>query len=57
MSFLNLYIVYELNNRSRNPSNNFNLKNCSFGTAKLTRNAIKTKFEELILMERVNGVM
>ena len=53
MSFLNLYIVYELNNRSRNPSN----KNCSFGTAKLTRNAIKTKFEELILMERVNGVM
>ena len=37
---LNLYIVYELNN----PTNNFTLKNCLFGTVKLVKNTIKSKF-------------
>ena len=41
---LNLYIVYELNTWPHNPTNNFTLKNCLFGTVKLTRNADKTKF-------------
>ena len=36
---LNLYIVYELNTWPRNPTNNFTIKNCFFGTVKLTRNA------------------
>ena len=41
---LNLYIVYELNNQSCNPSNNFPLKNCLFVPFKLVNNAIKSKF-------------
>ena len=42
--FKNLYIVYEINNWPRNPTNNFSLKNCLFGTVKLVRNAIKSIF-------------
>ena len=38
---LNLYIVYDLNNWPRNPTNNFPLKNCLFVTVKLVRNTIK----------------
>ena len=41
---LSLYIVYELNTMSRNPTNNFTRKHCLFGTVKLTRNADKSKF-------------
>ena len=41
---LNLYIVYELNAWPRNPTNNFPLKICLFGTVKLVRNADKSKF-------------
>ena len=41
---LNLYIVYKLNNWSGNPSNDFKIRNCLFGTAKLARNTIKRKF-------------
>ena len=41
---LNLYIVYELNTWPRNPTNNFLLKNHFFGTFKLVRNIIKSKF-------------
>ena len=37
---LNLYMVYNLNNWSRN----FTFKKCLFGTLKLARNAIKSKF-------------
>ena len=37
-------MVYELNTWSRNPVNNFTLKNSLFGTVKLVRNAIKSKF-------------
>ena len=33
---LNLYIAHELNTWSHNPNNNFSLKNCLFGTVKLT---------------------
>ena len=42
---LNLYIVYEVNNWPRNPTNNFTLKIFGlFGTVKLKRNADKSKF-------------
>ena len=41
---LNLNIVYELNNWPRNPINNFPLKNYLFGTVKLVRKVIKSKF-------------
>ena len=41
---LNLNIVYELNNWPRNPTNNFPLKNYLFGTVKLVRKVIKSKF-------------
>ena len=41
---LNLFIVYELNNWPRNPSNIFALKSCLFGTVKLVRHTIKSKF-------------
>ena len=57
---LNLHIVYERNNWPRNPTNNFPLKNCLFGTVKLVRNAIKNKFtynNEQHLMEKVQGVL
>ena len=43
---LNLYIVYELNNWPPNPTYNIPLKNCLFGTAKLVRNAIKSKYAD-----------
>ena len=45
---LNLFIVDELNNKPRNPANNFTLKNCLFSTAKLLRNPIKSKFRNSI---------
>ena len=41
---LNLYLAYELKNWLHNPSNNFTLKNCLFGTDELIKNAIKSKF-------------
>ena len=41
---LNFYIVYELNNWWRNPTNNFTPKDRLFGTVKLTRNADQSKF-------------
>ena len=41
---INLYIVCELINGPRNPTNNFTLKNGLFGTVNLTRNADKNKF-------------
>lgn len=40
---LNVYIVYELNVWSRNPTENFPLQNCLFGTVKLVRTAVKSK--------------
>ena len=40
---LNLYTVYKLNNRLRNPTNNFSLKRFLFHTGKLVRNAITSK--------------
>ena len=42
--YLNLCIVYELNNWLRIPTYNFTLKNCLFGTVKSTRNTDKCKF-------------
>ena len=39
-----LNLVYELNTWPRNPINNFTLKSCLFGTVKLVRNTIKSKF-------------
>ena len=41
---LNLYIVYEFNTKPHNPANSFSLKDCLFGTVKLTKNADKSKF-------------
>ena len=41
---LNLYFVYKLNDQTRNPSNDFTIKNCLLVTAKLTRSAIESKF-------------
>ena len=41
---LNLYIVYELNTWSFNPINNSIPKSCLFGTVKIVRNTIKSKF-------------
>ena len=41
---LNLFIVYKLNIFPGNPTNTFTLKNCLFGTIKLTWNADKSKF-------------
>ena len=40
----NLYIVCESNNWPRNLTNNFPQTNCLFGTVKLVRIAIKSKF-------------
>ena len=40
---LNLYIVKELNNWPHNPTN-FPIKNYLFGTVKLVRNTIKSRF-------------
>ena len=41
---LNLCIVYEFNTKPHNPVNCFSLKDCLFGTVKLTKNADKSKF-------------
>ena len=41
---LNSYIVSELNNWPRNPTNNFPLNKCLFDGVILTRNAGKSKF-------------
>ena len=41
---LNLYIAYELNTWPRNLANTFTLKKCLFGTVKLVRNSVKSKF-------------
>ena len=41
---LNLRTVYELNTWPRNPTKNFTLKDSLFGTVKLVRNKIKSKF-------------
>ena len=57
---LNLCIVYELNTWPRNPTNNFTLKNCLFGTVKLTKNTGESKLimvEEQHLMEKASGVL
>ena len=39
-----MFAALELNNWPRNPTNNFPLKNCFFGTAKLVGNETKSKF-------------
>ena len=41
---LNLYIVYELNKLPGKPTKNCLLKICLFGTVKLVRKAINSKF-------------
>ena len=52
-----LYISYELNNWSHNPTNNFIPKNGLFGTFKAARNANKSIFTcnswGIYLMEKV----
>ena len=42
--YSDLYIVYELNTWPRNPAINFNLKIYLFGTVKLVKGTMKSKF-------------
>ena len=39
----NVYIVYELNARPINPTNNFKFKNCLFGATNMVKNSDKEK--------------
>ena len=39
----NVYIVYELNARPINPTNNFKFKNCLFGATNIVKNSDKEK--------------
>ena len=39
----NVYIVYELDARPRNPTNNFKFKNCLFGATNIVKNSDKKK--------------
>ena len=41
---VDLYIVYELNTRSQDLSDEFILKKCLFGAVKLTKNANPSKY-------------
>ena len=41
---VNVYIVYDLDAWPRNPTNNFKLKNCSFGATSVVKNSDKEKF-------------
>ena len=41
---VNVYIVYELNAWSRNPTNNFKFKNCLFGATNIVKNSDKEKY-------------
>ena len=41
---VNLFIVYELDTRSRNLNTDFTLKDCLFGSVKLTKNADLDKY-------------
>ena len=52
---LDLYVVYELNNWPCYPKNNFPVKNCLFGKAKLVKNAIKSKFTSNGLRIAIEG--
>ena len=41
---VNVFIAYDLDAWSRNPTNNFKLKNCSFGASTITKNSYKEKY-------------
>ena len=41
---VNVYIVYDLDAWPRNPTNNFKLKNFSFGATSVVKNSDKEKF-------------
>ena len=41
---LNVYIFYDLDAWPRNPTNNFNSKNCLFGSINIVRNNDKAKY-------------
>ena len=41
---VNAYIVSDLDSRLRNPTNNFKLRNCLFGTTSIVRNIDKEKW-------------
>ena len=42
--FVNVYIVYDLDARQRNPTNNFKFKNCLFGVNNIVKNSDKEKY-------------
>ena len=41
---VNVYIVCDLADWPRNPTNNFNFKNCSFGATNIVKNSDKEKY-------------
>ena len=41
---VNVYIVYDLATRPRNPNNNLKLKNCLFGASNIVKNSDKEKY-------------
>ena len=41
---LNVYIVYDLDARPKNRTNNFKFKNCLFGATSIVRNSDKEKY-------------
>ena len=41
---VNVYIAYELHTWPRNPTNNFNFKNCLFGATNIVKNSYKEKY-------------
>ena len=48
---VNVYIVYDLAAWSRNPTNNFNFKNCLFGGTNIVKNSDKEKYVCIVDME------
>ena len=41
---VNVYIAYDLDALPRNPTNNFNLKNCLFGATSIVKYSDKEKY-------------
>ena len=44
IKLVNVYVVYDLDAWLRNPTNNFKLKNCLFGTMNIAKNSDKEKY-------------
>ena len=44
IKIVNVYIVYNLDAWTRNPTNNFKFKNCLFGATSVVKNGNKVKY-------------